>query len=237
LSQDDFVKCTTEEEREKIKTSLDEADNWMSDADDSVETKAFVDRLADLKTLCKDVFFRLNEKKYRPRKLDELKEVFNKSTEFLNNVRNLTGEDLPLTEVEWNTLDKLINSTKDWRIKMLNEQAKVSDNEQPKLLVSDIHNKMEELKREVNYLLNKIKYFRPKTTKKPETTKPPAGAKNNTSSGDENKKQEGANGSSDGEKPSSEEQEKVDPRFANIFDEEEATTTTEKPSTTENPEL
>ncbi len=39
LSQDDFVKCTTEEEREKIKTSLDEADNWMSDADDSVETK------------------------------------------------------------------------------------------------------------------------------------------------------------------------------------------------------
>ena len=50
---------------------------------------------------------------------------------------------------------------------MLNEQAKVADNEQPKLLSTDIGDKMDELKREVSYLSSKIKYFRPK--KKPST--------------------------------------------------------------------
>ena len=39
LTQDEFVKCSTEEEREKIKNKLDEVDMWLSDADDSVETK------------------------------------------------------------------------------------------------------------------------------------------------------------------------------------------------------
>ena len=112
LSQDEFVKCTTEDEREKIRTKLDEADTWMSDADDTVETKAFSDKLNDLKNLCKDAFFRLSEKRLRPRKLDEMKDIFNKTIEFLNNARNLTGEDLPLTQNEWNALDKLINTTK-----------------------------------------------------------------------------------------------------------------------------
>ena len=62
--------------------------------------------------LSRDVFFRLNEKKYRPRKLDELKETMNKSVEFFNNIQNLTGEDQPLNQVEVTTLEKLINSTK-----------------------------------------------------------------------------------------------------------------------------
>lgn len=55
---------------------------------------------------------------------------------------------------------------------MLNEQAKLSDNEDPKLLANDILDKTEELKREVNYLVSKIKYFKPKSTKKPETKAP-----------------------------------------------------------------
>ena len=112
LTQSDFVKCSTEEEREKIKNKLDEADMWLSDADDSVETKVFGEKLSELKAECKSVFFRLKEKNLRPKRLDDLKDVLNKSVDFLANTRNLTGENLPLTEVEWNTLDKLINSTK-----------------------------------------------------------------------------------------------------------------------------
>jgi len=100
LSQDEFVKCSTDEEREKIKAKIDEADAWLSEADDKIETKAFVDKLTDLKAVCKDTFFRINEKRLRPKKLDELKDIFNKSMQLLNNVRNLTGEDLPLTETE-----------------------------------------------------------------------------------------------------------------------------------------
>jgi hypoxia up-regulated 1 len=112
LNQNDFIKCSTEEEREQIKAKLDDADMWLSEADDSVETKVFGEKLSELKATCKSVFFRLKEKNLRPKKLDDLKDVLNKSSDFLANTRNLTGENLPLTEVEWNTLDKLINSTK-----------------------------------------------------------------------------------------------------------------------------
>ena len=57
---------------------------------------------------------------------------------------------------------------------MINEQAKVPENQNPKLLSTDITEKTESLKREVGYLVTKIKYFRPKTTKKPVTVKPTA---------------------------------------------------------------
>ena len=56
---------------------------------------------------------------------------------------------------------------KEWRVKLLNEQAKVADNEQPKLLTNDISDKIDNLKREVSYLVTKIKYFRPPTKKPP----------------------------------------------------------------------
>ena len=39
LSQDDFIKCSTATERETIAAKLDEVDLWLSEADNSVETK------------------------------------------------------------------------------------------------------------------------------------------------------------------------------------------------------
>jgi hypothetical protein len=47
-----------------------------------------------------------------------------------------------------------------------NEQAALQDSDQPKLLTSDINDKGEALRREVNYLITKSKYFKPKTTTK-----------------------------------------------------------------------
>lgn len=64
-----------------------------------------------MKAATKDVYFRVNETKLRPRKLDELKEVLNASTYFLASARNLTGEDKPFTEIEVTALEKLINTT------------------------------------------------------------------------------------------------------------------------------
>ena len=112
LTQEEFIKCSTDEERQSISAMLDETDMWLSETDDLVETKQFSEKLSDLKSVSRSVFYRIKERKQRPVRLDELKEVLNRSSHFLNDTRNMTGEDLPLTEVEWNSLDKLINSTK-----------------------------------------------------------------------------------------------------------------------------
>jgi hypoxia up-regulated 1 len=240
ITQDEFIKCSTESERETLSKKLDEADAWMSDSDDSVETKAFTEKLNDLKSTAKSILFRIKEKKLRPKRLEELKDVLNRSVEFLNNSKNLTGTDLPLTETEWNTLDKLINSTKDWRVKMLNEQAKVAENEDPKLLSSDIQEKIDALKREVNYLVSKIKYFRPKT-KKPPTAEKQQNKTANATNTDE------SNGTSNEEDESTKnQQEESNKNEDNYFNEEdgdqqdeqnEKTSTTTETSSTNNPEL
>jgi len=112
LNQEEFIKCSTEKERESIAAKLDEVDAWLSEADDTIETKMFQDKLGELKNVSRDVFYRLAEKRLRPRKLDELKDVLNRSVSFFSTLVNYTGEDLPLTEVERGTLEKLINSTK-----------------------------------------------------------------------------------------------------------------------------
>ena len=112
LSQDEFVKCSTETERETIGAKIEEVDAWLAETDDTVETKSFQEKLTELKNASRDVFYRLSEKRLRPKKLDELKDVLNRSVSFFNTLANFTGEDLPLTDTERSTLDKLINSTK-----------------------------------------------------------------------------------------------------------------------------
>lgn len=111
---------------------------------------------------------------------------------------------------------------KEWRIKMLNEQAKLSDNEDPKLLANDILDKTEELKREVNYLVSKIKYFKPKSTKKPETKAPESETgEKSQESGDESKSDQQQNGGGDDQQQQQQQQED----FFDTKDEQSSTDT------------
>ena len=66
---------------------------------------------------------------------------------------------------------------------MHEEQAKLAAHEMPKLLSKDIAQKASELDREVKYLLNKLKIFKPKKAK--ESTKSTSSADN----GNETKKE------------------------------------------------
>ena len=112
LGQDEFIKASTETERDNIAKKIEEVDMWLSEVDDTIETKMFTEKLTELKNVSRDVYYRLSEKRLRPKKMDELKDVLNKSVDFFGTLKNITGEDLPLTETERTTLEKLINSTK-----------------------------------------------------------------------------------------------------------------------------
>lgn len=112
LEQDEFIKCSKEEEREKVRSKLDEVDAWLGETDATIPLKDFQDKLAELKNVSRDIMFRVNERKLRPKRLDELKEVLNKTMDFVETSKELVGDDKPLTEVEWNTLDKLVSTVK-----------------------------------------------------------------------------------------------------------------------------
>ena len=56
---------------------------------------------------------------------------------------------------------------KDWQVKLIDEQSKIKEYEDPKLTSVDINDKIDAIKREVGFLVTKIKYFRPPTKKTP----------------------------------------------------------------------
>uniref|UniRef100_A0A8C1IW38 Hypoxia up-regulated protein 1 n=2 Tax=Cyprinus carpio TaxID=7962 RepID=A0A8C1IW38_CYPCA len=202
MYQNEYLAVVTEEEKEQITGKLSEASNWMDEEGYTAGTKELKEKLSELKKLCKAMFFRVEERKKWPDRLAALDSMLNHSTIFLKSVRLIPEGDQIFTEVELKTLERVINETMTWKNETIAEQEKLSPTEKPVLLSKDIEAKLSLLDREVNYLLNKAKFAKPKPKDK-------AKDKNTTST--ENSK---ANSTEDAEKvipPKSDDGEKVKP--------------------------
>ncbi|KAM6983533.1 hypoxia up-regulated protein 1 [Tautogolabrus adspersus] len=173
LYQDDYQLVVSEEEKEQISGKLSEASEWMDEEGYTATTKQLREKLSQLKSLCKDMFFRVEERRKWPDRLAALESMLNTSSFFLRSAKLIPADDQIFTEVELNLLEKVINETTTWKNDTVAVQEKRSPKERPILLSKDIESKLALLDREVNYLLNKAKFAKPKSKAK---------AKNSTSS-------------------------------------------------------
>lgn len=167
---EEYEKASTEEERQKVLAKLTEDSDWLEYESDSAETKAFKDRLSGLTKLVKDLFDRVQEHRERPGALTALNNMVNASEVYLTAIGAL--QDQVFTEVEINTLSRIINETKDWQAEQVALQEATPLHETPKLTLRMIFDKIQLLDRETKYLLNKAQRApppKPSTTKKPET--------------------------------------------------------------------
>lgn len=182
LYEDEYIQAGTEAEIEKIKTMCNDISDWLYDEGSEADADTYEKKLDELHELTRELFSRVWEHKERPEALKALHSMLNHSSHFLISAKNLTKGVNPekdvFTDVEINTLEKLINDTTDWRDKAVKEQNELKPNEPIKLTVKMLMDKMAALDREVKYLVNKIKMWRPKKTEKP------ADDKNSSSSGD-----------------------------------------------------
>ncbi|MEQ2258706.1 Hypoxia up-regulated protein 1, partial [Xenotaenia resolanae] len=178
LYQEDHQHVVTEEEQEQILTKLREASDWMDEEGYTATTKELRQKLSHLKSLCKDMFFRVEERRKWPELLTTLDNMLNTSAFFLRSAKLIPEDDHIFTEVELNMLEKVINETTIWKNETVAEQEKRSPRERPILLSRDIESKLVLLEREMNYLLNKAKFAKPKPKAKNETS-PNAGNKAN----------------------------------------------------------
>ncbi|XP_061188994.1 hypoxia up-regulated protein 1-like isoform X1 [Saccostrea echinata] len=170
IHDEDHQKCSTETEREELSKMLSDAGEWMYEQEEDAKKEVFQNKLKELKKAVKDLKHRVKELIERPKALEALNSMLNHSEYFLVSVKNLTlGEDPMFTEVEANTLEKLINESYQWLESMTKEQNLTPLTEKPKMLVEDIAIKYQALDREVKYLINKAKIYRPKA--KPKTSK------------------------------------------------------------------
>uniref|UniRef100_A0A8C5X5G4 Hypoxia up-regulated protein 1 n=1 Tax=Malurus cyaneus samueli TaxID=2593467 RepID=A0A8C5X5G4_9PASS len=179
LYQEEYQFVSTEEQREEISKKLSEASSWMEDEGYAAATKELKDKLSELKKLCRNLFFRVEERRKWPERLAALESLLNHSTIFLRGARMIPESDQIFTEVELSTLEKAINETTIWKNETLAEQNKLTPTEKPVLLSKDIEFKIAALDREVQYLLNKAKFAKPKPKREKNATKTDSG-KNTT---------------------------------------------------------
>lgn len=175
LYEDEYSSAATEEEAEKFRTSCTEVSDWLYEDGADADATTYENKLDTLKTLTKDWFTRVFEHRERPDALEALKQMLNGSTQFLERAKNLTKTANPekdvFTDVEIETLQNLITDTTEWRDNQIEEQKKLKNYETVKLTVKAISEKMAALDREVKYLVNKLKLWKPKKVEKPKEEK------------------------------------------------------------------
>lgn len=172
LEMNEYSEAGTQEEIEKIIKACNEISDWLYEDGADADAVTYEKKITEIEDLTNTLYARVWEHHERPEALKALHQMLNGSVMFLENAKNLTKTANPdkdiFTEVEIETLSKVITETTQWRDKQVEEQTKKKKSEPVLLTVKMISEKMATLDREVKYLVNKLKIWRPKV---PEKTK------------------------------------------------------------------
>lgn len=173
IDMEEFAECGTQEQIEEIKKLCSETSEWLYEDGYDAATDLFEAKLAALKEKTNPIFYKHWEHRERPDAVAGLRGMLNNSREFLKMSKNFTKDVNPdkdvFTDVEINLLEKKIDETASWLSTSIKEQKALKKNEDIKLTVDSIREKMANLDREMKYLLNKMKIWRPKKPIKKET--------------------------------------------------------------------
>uniref|UniRef100_A0A1W7R800 Hypoxia up-regulated protein 1 n=1 Tax=Aedes albopictus TaxID=7160 RepID=A0A1W7R800_AEDAL len=190
LDEEEYSSCATQEEADAIRKHCSEISEWLYEDGSDADAETYEKKLDELRTVANEVYARHWEHKERPEALSALKKMIEGADGFLDKARNFTKEGNPekdvFTQVEIDTLERVIKETIEWEKVEVQEQKKIARNEPVRLTVKDITDKMALLDREVKYLVNKLKLWRPKV--KP--TPPPKVEKNTSKEEDEQNTEE-----------------------------------------------
>lgn len=173
VDMEEYAECGTPEQIAEIKKICSETSEWLYDDGYESETEMFEEKLAGLREKTEPIFYKHWEHRERPDAVAAIRSMLNNSQEFLKMAKNFTKEVNPdkdvFTDVEIGLLEKKIGETETWVNTSVKEQDELKKNEDIKLTVESIREKMSNLDREVKYLLNKMKIWRPKKPAKKES--------------------------------------------------------------------
>lgn len=218
LDEKPYSDCATAEEKEKLLAECSKLSEWLYEDVENPKPELYEDKLAQLQKLSNVFLARHWEHEERPDAIKALKGMIDGAEKFLITARNLTKETNPekdvYTQVEIDTLIKVIDETNIWLKTESAAQKKLSRSADVRLTVKDLTDKMSLLDREVKYLVNKIKIWKPKVKpdkeKKPKETEPidGSGSGDAASAGDEsNNEAEQAEAPSTEQEPKQQEEE------------------------------
>ncbi|ERL94524.1 hypothetical protein D910_11801 [Dendroctonus ponderosae] len=174
LYEDEYISASTEEEVEAILKACSEVSDWLYEDGSEADADTYEKKLDEVQALTRDLFARVWEHRERPEALKAMNSMLNHSSVFLKTAKNFTEavnpDNFVFKESEIEALDKLINSTEEWKEKLVREQTELESSKPPKLTVKSLMDKMAALDREVKFLVNKLRNFRPKKVDKKRDT-------------------------------------------------------------------
>ncbi|XP_034490308.1 hypoxia up-regulated protein 1 isoform X1 [Drosophila innubila] len=212
LEEKPYADCATAEEKEKLLSECSKLAEWLYEDVENPKAELYEDKLEKLQKLSNVFLARHWEHEERPDAIKALKGMIDGAEKFMVTARNLTKDTNPekdvYTQVEIDTLSKVIDETNAWLKTETAAQKKLSRNADVRLTVKDITDKMGLLDREVKYLVNKIKIWKPKVKpdkeKKPKETESDEAAASqdsNSGSGDNAEQAEAPNTEQDPKSP------------------------------------
>lgn len=165
MDQTEYSSCATKKELEEVKALCSEISEWLYEDGIDAAVEVFDEKLDTLKKKTNEIYGRHWEHNERPEALKALHSMLNGSEHFLLTARNLTNDPeksdvFSVKEVD--DLEKAIKEVTEWRDKEVAAQKLLKKNEPVRLTVKHLTDKMAFLDREVKYLVNKIKAWRPK---------------------------------------------------------------------------
>ncbi len=199
LDEEEYASCGTEAEIEAVRKACSDVSEWMYEDGENAEAEVYEEKLKELQKLSNEIYARHWEHTERPEATAMLNKVLNSSTTFLSTARNFSKEVDPekdiFTAVEIASLDKIITTTQTWLVEETEAQNNLARNQPVRLTVKLISEKMSIVDREVKYLVNKMKIWKPKivedSLKKLKDLNGTKVEKNNTADGVEDIKLDG----------------------------------------------
>ncbi|XP_069986705.1 hypoxia up-regulated protein 1 isoform X2 [Penaeus vannamei] len=165
LYQEDYEQASTDEQRAAIREMCSTLDEWIYDEGADVEASVYKEKLKELSKLFEPIKQRVFEHLNRPEAVQALTDMMNKSSEFVQRARDAPPELQFFTDVEIDTMDKLITDTQKWLEDKEEQQQTQALSDEPKLKLNDIGEKLGALDREIKYLVNKAKITKAKKDK------------------------------------------------------------------------
>lgn len=200
LDEDEYASCATKDEANAVRTACASVSDWLYDDGETADAATYEAKLLELSKLTKAIYDRHWEHTERSEALSTLNKLLENATKFLKSSQNLTKDANPdkdvFTQVELDTLDRVISETTKWRDQEIDAQNKLQRSDAVRLTIKSMADKMMIVDREVNYLINKLKIWKPKVTPPPPAAVPKATAKkekktkNDTKTIDEELKQQ-----------------------------------------------
>ncbi|KYM79045.1 Hypoxia up-regulated protein 1 [Atta colombica] len=158
----EFSDAATDKEIEEVRKACAEISEWLYEDGFTATAEVYEEKLMELQKLTNDVYERVSEYRDRPEVLNGMVSLLKGSRLFLENMRNLSLTSEVITSVEIETLEKAINETQDYYDIVSKYFVDAPLNIPVKYKIRQIVNKMDLLDREIKYLLNKVKIWKPK---------------------------------------------------------------------------